>query len=99
MIIVFLILKNILSTSTIIHYFNPFNTSNLLQIFLAYFTILSQMPIVNNILILSLLWSGLIPIAYYLFIKSFFKNNPNLSIISTFLYITFSGYGWISVIL
>ena len=55
---------------------------------------LSGFPAVNAMMINSLVIAALVPLAFYIMVSSFIKSKK-VSLLSTFVYVAFSGFGWI----
>ena len=58
---------------------------------------LSGFPSVNSMMVTSIIIASLIPMAFYVMVSQYIKNKK-ISILSTLIYIGFSGFGWIPFI-
>jgi hypothetical protein len=70
------------------------STPNLFETFLSAVTGLSGFPPVNSVLVLSLVMAVLLPVAFYVMCLKYTKNTK-IGILSTFLFVVSSGFGWV----
>jgi len=70
----------------------------LYELFIAALTYLTGFPQVNIMMMESIIVSSLLPLAFYNMVFQYTKDKK-LSVLSTFIYISFSGFGWIPFIL
>lgn len=88
------LINNIAKESSNVEYYGFLTEPNWSFQFLAVFLSFAGFPQVNAFMLASF-FMGLLPIAFFSMASAFFKGRERPAVISTFIYILFSGFGWI----